>query len=415
MAQLRASLLSPQGFQIATASIAFHAVEQGNKRQNMNLSLVHAPHPHVHYAALTTTNAFRSPSVAFLREKRNRGYAQTLLVNNKISNAASQYGDANLRQLQEQLSALLRVDTEAIIPISTGIIGWRLPMAEINAALSPLVARLGEGSFVDFATSIMTTDRFVKARSCEYEDGRIVAACKGAGMVEPRLNTMLAFFFTDIAFTNRELHHALSCASKESFEKISVDGDQSTSDIVMIQSSGLVKRKNLQQFTRHLSRLAQELALDIVRNSEGAGHIIMVTVKGAASRRSAEKLARFLLHSRLVTTAIAGNDPNVGRVIARVGQYCGSEKEKIDFRRVRITIESNLVFEKGYFLLNPKVETSISQSLREKEWDSHINGYPIIKAPVELIVDLGAGNKSATLYGPDLTKEYVHINSDYRT
>ena len=399
---------------MAVCDISFQAPEQHQQTHAMSMALAASSVP-THYAALTTRNAFRSPSVEYLQGRKNKGQVQALLVNNKISNAGSKTGYANMTRLQQRLSSLLHVEHHAVVPLSTGIIGWTLPINEMVRALPSLVARLGSDSFVDFARAIMTTDRFVKVRSCTFEEGSIVALCKGAGMIEPNLHTMLVFFFTDIVSSNRELYRILCQAVAESFMQISVDGDQSTSDVVMMQSSNIIKQKNSRQFVQRIGELAEALALDVVRNGEGAGHIVKVVITGARSIREGKELAKCLLYSRLVATAIAGNDPNLGRLIARIGQYFGEKRKKIDFVRVGIAIESHSVFARGHFVLTPIVEEKIADAFRKKGWDSQVNGYPIMKPPIEIVVQLGRGHASACAYGTDLTKEYVHINADYRS
>lgn len=415
--QLRSSTAVPCGFDVAVGAISFVAEEQGGQRHDMDFALVHSRTPATPYAALTTTNTIASPSVSYLQQRAGRGVLQTLFVNNKISNVGSRSGHENLLCIQQQIGGLLQVSPHSVLPVSTGVIGWSLPMPGITAELPALTQRLGTDSFVDVAQSIMTTDRFPKLRSVACGDGVLLGVCKGAGMVEPNLNTMLVFFFTDISFSNRELAHALRDAVRGSFGAISVDGDQSTSDIVMIQSSQLVPKVDRRQFTASLTELAHQLALDVVCNGEGVGHLIQIKVRGAPNKSEARNLARFLLNSRLVTTAIAGNDPNVGRLAARIGQYFGTIRraKRVHTHRIRIFFESQLVFEHGHFCLTPQVEEMLNRRLVEKSWDSRVCGYPIKKEAVEIDIDLQSGTGAAVVYGGDLTAEYVHINADYRS
>lgn len=415
--QLRTSTVAPRGFDVAIGAVSFVAEEQGKQQYDMNLALVHSRVPATPYASLTTTNAIASPSVTHLRKRAGRGVLQTLFVNNKVSNVGSQSGEDNFLCIQQQVGELLEVPRRSVLPVSTGVIGWSLPMQKIANELPVLTKKLGANSFVDFAQAIMTTDRFPKLRSVACGDGVLLGVCKGAGMVEPNLNTMLVFFFTDISFSNRELACALREAVGDSFGAISVDGDQSTSDIITIQSSCLAPKMNRKQFTASLTELARQLALDVVRNGEGVGHLMQVKVSGARSKSEARNLARFLLNSRLVATAIAGNDPNVGRLIARIGQYFGTVRhsKKVDARRIRILMESQSVFENGHFCLTPQMEATLNRQLADKSWDNRAHGYPIRKEAVEIAIDLRRGNGTATVYGGDLTAEYVHINADYRS
>lgn len=416
MEQLRSSVRTPAGFQVAVGRIAFAATEQGGAKQHMNMALVHAPTAPTSYAALTTTNSVVSPSVAFLRHRSGRGGVQTVLVNNKISNVGSRTGTENFARIQGRLGECLGVKRESVVPISTGVIGVGLPLPEMMRELTPLTKRLGQDSLVDFAQAIMTTDRFVKARSVACDGGTLVGVCKGAGMVEPNLNTMLVFFFTDISFSDRELSRMLRVAVAESFGRISIDGDQSTSDIVMIQSSRMRPTTGRRAFTHRLTELATQLALDTVRNGEGVGHIVEVVVKRARSTAEAHALARFVLGSRLVATAIAGNDANVGRLIARVGQYFGTvARRRIPVRQIHIYVESHIVFERGHFVMTPSLERLITDRLVSKGWATNAEGYPVPKPPVEICIDLEAGRCSGMVYGGDLTAEYVHINADYRS
>ena len=416
LTRLRESIRAPQGFRVAVGEIAFAVAERGGTRQTMNLALVHSGNRATSYAALTTTNRLASPSAAYLRQRGGGGHMQTVLVNNKISNVGSKTGAANFSNIRQRLAELLNVDSRSALSVSTGVIGWTLPIEEIIDTLPSLVERLGQDGFVDFARAIMTTDRFVKARVTAVGGGTLLGVCKGAGMVEPNLNTMLVFLFTDLSFSNRQLNRMLRAAVAESFGRITVDGDQSTSDIVMIQSSNALPHGNERQCAERLTELCHQLAMDTVRNGEGVGHVVEMRIIRARTTADAAALARYMLNSRLVATAIAGNDPNVGRIIARVGQYFAPRRRRaVDMRKVRMYIESQLVFADGHFILTSERERAIAADLTAKGWDAAVVGYPIPRPAVHITVDLGNGNGNATAYGGDLTPEYVHINADYRS
>ena len=298
-------------------------------------------------------------------------------------------------------------------------------LPKIHTALQPTTA-------LGLADSILTTDRYAKIRGRTIPippaggrtaaTGRITGICKGAGMVEPSLATTFAFFLTDIDWSNAELHSMLRPAIAESFNALSIDGDQSTSDVALILTTrrrpapraGKPRRDLYRRCAAALRDVACELAEDLVRGGEGVSHLVRVDVRGTRSRRQAVELGRYILQSRLCATAIAGNDPNSGRFAARVGSF--QSPAPLDLRAMTIHLGPTLLYGNQTIHANPKIEKEAAAYLRARQWDPLGAGaYPSQTPAVDLIVDFHRGPGRATVLGGDLTSEYVHINGDYRT
>jgi glutamate N-acetyltransferase/amino-acid N-acetyltransferase len=293
-----------------------------------------------------------------------------------------------------------------VFPSSTGIIGVPLPFEKITAALPTLVsaARADQESVMAFARAIMTTDTRPKLASAQVKVGRsdftVLGIAKGSGMIHPNLATMLVYLFTDIEASPAVLRKVLGAAVDASFNRISVDGDTSTNDTVLLLASGASRcnasdSATLKKFSIAVTDICKDLANQIVTDGEGVKHVIELTVDGARTDAEADRVARTIGHSQLVKTAWAGADPNWGRILAAAGR----SGVMLDPNKVRISIGHDEVFRRGVAL--PFDHEEVHKTMLQPR-------YPIR-------VTVGAGKGKSHLLTTDLTAEYVHINADYST
>jgi glutamate N-acetyltransferase/amino-acid N-acetyltransferase len=320
---------------------------------------------------------------------------------------------------------LLGFPPAAVLPSSTGIIGWRLPVDGMLAALPQAVASLASDSVLPAAENIVTTDRYPKVRSASVAGGRIVGIAKGAGMIEPNLATLLVFLLTDLAVSRETLRAMLGRAVDASFNCISVDSDTSTSDTVVAASSGRVRCPDLPAFETALATVCRDLAEDVVRNGEGVHHVMRVHVKGAPDQTLAHSLGKAVINAPLFKCAVAGNDPNVGRLIQAIGKHVGACAPGLDLTALRASLGGIEIFARGSFQLDPAKEEALCAHLRKTELYASApprNGvftppvdFPAHERGVEIELDLGAGPAAATVLGGDLTHEYISENADYRS
>jgi glutamate N-acetyltransferase/amino-acid N-acetyltransferase len=406
----------PAGFSVSTARLAFTPAERPTlEPYRMNLSLILADEPTERFGAVFTKNAFPGAPVIIGREKMGERALQGLLINNKIANVRAKTGVADAQRLAASLGRELEVDGELLLSVSTGIIGWALPVPEMEAVLPELVAGRHGGSALDVAEAIMTTDSFPKARRVPVGNGSIVGIAKGAGMIEPNMATMLVFLLTDVTVEREALRGALARAVEPTFNAISVDSDMSTSDMAVLMSSGVHPAIPEDEFAGRLQELCGLLASDVVRNGEGTGHVTEVTVEGLASNEEAKAAAKAVVNSPLVKTAIYGNDPNVGRLLSSLGDHLGNRGVTPDPREVTIDLGGQRVFASGAFTLDREKEIFLSDYLKAAALNPRLKGYPQHQRRVAIRIACGNGAGRATVLGSDLSDEYVHENADYRT
>jgi len=406
----------PEGFRASTGRLTFTPQERPTQEPyRMNLSLLLADEPTEVFASVLTRNAFPGAPILLARKRMGERAVRGVLVNNKISNVCTASGVEDAERLLEELSRLVDIPATQLFSVSTGIIGWALPVADMVRALPPTVAALHTGSAVDFARGIMTTDGFPKVRSAKAGTGSIIAFAKGAGMIEPNMATMLVFIATDVSLPREEAQAALSEVTARTFNRISVDSDQSTSDMALLLSSGKRGSVSRSQFTESLFEVCERLAEDIVRNGEGTGHVIRVSVSGMRDESVAAAAGKAVINSPLVKTAIYGNDPNVGRIVSALGDFAGNSGVEVDRSRLSIRLGSWEVFSKGVFHLDRDNEVSLSSYLQEAAMNPRIKGYPQHDGRVDIQIDFGLGSEGAVVFGSDLSHEYIQENADYRT
>ena len=313
LSYLEEKAVLPEGFHAGSISFSFQPAERVSaKEQTMRLTALLLDDPTASFGAVFTKNAFPGHPVALAKELLDNEVCSGVVINNKISNVACPGGKEDSEEIIEAAKDVFRCGG-FLFPSSTGIIGWRLPVKDIIENLSPLKASLQSRSILSAACGIMTTDRFPKVRSVNLGEGRIVGICKGAGMIEPNLATMLVFIVTDIRISRDDIREMLPAVCSTTFNRISVDGDQSTSDSVFLFSSNKKPPVKREVFQSALTELCRDLSEDLVRNGEGTAHVIEVAVSGAEDESMAAGIGKSLVNSPLTKAAIYGNDPNVGR------------------------------------------------------------------------------------------------------
>ncbi|PYQ98192.1 MAG: ornithine acetyltransferase [Acidobacteria bacterium] len=390
---------TPRGFRAAGVSAGIKA------NGGLDLALLVCDGP-AQAAAVFTTNLALAAPVVVSREHlaRSGGIARAVIVNSGCANACT--GDEGMqaaRDMAAETARLVHCPAEQVLVASTGVIGVALPIDRIRGGLPVAFGALGADQGAMAARAIMTTDPFPKEAAAQVViDGRDVTIggmAKGSGMIEPMLATMLGFVTTDAAVPKALLDRALREAAGDTFNAITVDGECSTNDCVMLLANGasgvVVDEMRYATFAAGLTAVCRELALGIVRGGEGATKLVTVIVAGAASSGEARKAAKAIANSLLVKTAIHGGDPNWGRLIA----VAGRAGVAFELSRAAVMIGSTVLFENG----RPYDEASplAAEYLKGKD--------------LTVSVDLGAGGASSTVWTCDLSAEYVRINADYRT
>jgi glutamate N-acetyltransferase/amino-acid N-acetyltransferase len=423
-AWLSTQAILPAGFRVGTTRFEFVPAEVP-KPATMNLTLIALDKPTSDFAAVFTRNALPGAPVIIGRRRLNEQSLGAIVVNNKISNVCAPDGVATAERLCAGVAGALGLTPSQILPSSTGVIGWRLPIEAMLAAVPKAAAAVGESSLFDAAQAIMTTDLYPKIRRARVGQGSIVGIAKGAGMIEPNMATMLVYLLTDLAIPRASLRRLLPLVVAPSFNCISIDTDTSTSDTVALLSSGAVPCEDEDAFARALATVCADLAEDVVRNGEGVRHVMRVSVHGSPSDALAHALGKAVINAPLVKCALAGNDPNVGRIIMAIGKHVGIHAPEVNLANLRIALGGKTIFERGSFRLDPAIEKELVAHLKGAELyrtAPPADGvfHPTVDFPphercVELDIDLGCGSASATVLGADLTHEYVSENADYRS
>lgn len=379
-------------------------VRAGIRKKRPDLGLIVAPDG-ASAAAVFTKNKFQAAPVTLSKTalKASGGRVKAVVVNAGCANAITGTEGTNAaKRVRARTTELLRCSESEVFLASTGVIGVVLPDAKIRTSLPDAVSRLSAGGVDAFSHAILTTDVGPKVAQAAFtlggKRGRLVGVAKGAGMIHPNMATMLAFVMTDAHLTPATLQKSLRAAVDGSFNAISVDGDTSTNDTVLVMASGKLgnaKHADLTDFQRALDKLCRELAWMIVRDGEGAIRVMEVEVTGGKTDRDAKLAAHAIATSPLVKTALHGGDPNWGRILAAVGR----SGARFNVKRVSFTA--------GPVTL---VRDGSPAAYREKD-----AAKVFARERVPLHVDLGAGTGRAVILACDFGHDYVSINADYRS
>ena len=396
---MASGVTAPRGFRAAGIAAGIKA------SQALDLALV-VSETTARAASVFTTNRAVAAPVVVSREHlaRSGGAARAIVVNSGCANACTgAEGLQAARDMASDTAQLVGCPVEQVLVASTGVIGVALPMDKVRAGLPVAARALGADQGSAAARAIMTTDPFPKEAATTIRLGTsevsIGGMAKGSGMIEPMLATMLAFVTTDAAAPQPLLERALADAVADTFNAITVDGECSTNDCVMLLANGAsgvtIDDGAYSGFVNGLSADCRELALGIVRGGEGATKLVTVVVTGAASPADARRAAKAIANSPLVKTAIHGGDPNWGRLIA----VAGRAGVAFELERASVMIGSTVLFKDG----RPYDESA-------PEAAEYLKGTDLTVA-----VGLGAGGAASTVWTCDLSAEYVRINADYRT
>lgn len=377
-----------------------------------DLALIHSPSP-ARSAAVFTTNQVKGAPVVVSMEHARTGALQAIMASSGCSNVCTgERGIRDAREMVKQAAELLRIPPSHVLIAATGVIGQPLPMDKVRAAIPKLVKSLSPQGGREAAEAIMTTDtrRKEAALRCEV-GGRTVTLggmAKGVGMLEPHLATMFCFVTTDAAVARGALDPVLRRAVDRSFNRITVDSDQSTSDTVAVIANGLAENapldkgaRGMRDFAVALDALVERLARMLVQDGEGATKLVSVTVRGAASRRDALVAARSVANSPLVKTAINGADPNWGRIMMALGKAAARvEQDKVSIAFGGEDGQTERLVERGMLREGVRLE-------RVRE----IMG----RQALDITIDLGIGRGEERVWTCDLSEEYVRINGKYTT
>jgi glutamate N-acetyltransferase/amino-acid N-acetyltransferase len=361
-------------------------------------------------AAVYTKNVVKAAPLIITKEHLKNGHARAILANSGNANACAPDGEMNALRSCRAVASAMGLDETDVIVASTGVIGQRLPVEVIENGAEELVSELSYGGSPDAAAAIMTTDLVMKECAVEIEISgkpvRIGGIAKGSGMIHPNMGTMLAFLTTDCAVSAPMIDCLLKGAANVSFNRISVDGDTSTNDMLCLLASGLAGNDEItgpgaeyDAFAEALNSLCVELAKMLAADGEGATHLITCRIRGAADELDAETRSKSVISSTLTKAAIFGADANWGRVLCAMG-YSGVE---FDPDSISVAFESNaghiIVCENGCGL--PFDEDMAKKILTEHD--------------VTIDIALNSGAAECTCWGCDITYDYIKINGDYRT
>jgi len=385
-------MILPAGFRYAAAYAGIRKVAKDD------LALIVSDTPASAAAVFTQNRVVAAPvelSRTHLRESRGR--VRAFLVNAGNANCATRTGERVALESVRVTAKTLGVEETQVLPASTGVIGVEMNGRLVVDAMPELVAALRADSFDAVAAAIMTTDTRPKTAFAQMKKASIAGIAKGSGMIQPRMATTLGFVMTDVVASPAELKAALKKAIAVSFNRISVDGDTSTNDMVAVMANGASGFKPAARaLEAGLIEVLESLAKQIARDGEGARKFVTIDVEGAATERDAETIARTIANSPLVKTAIAGSDPNWGRVLAAAG-YSGI---KFDPRKTDIFMQGIAVCRSG--LAADFSEAELTRKLDESE------------CLVRFVIR-GGGRGRARFWTCDLTEEYIRINASYRT
>lgn len=394
------SIITPAGFKVA-------GIHSGVKYKRNDLGMIYSEVP-ANAAAVYTLNAIQAAPIQVTKESiAEEGKLQAIIVNSGNANACTgEQGLKDAYDVRHIVAEHFGLAEHYVAVASTGVIGERLPVDQIIPSIKKLTPDTTDDSAMQFNESILTTDTVSKTTCYQaIIDGKTVTvagSAKGSGMIQPNMATMLAFITTDANVDATSLNLALKEVTDKTFNCITVDGDTSTNDTVMVMASGMAENNGLHPehdewpvFVKLIQQTCEDLAKMIARDGEGATKLIQVDVTGAVDHQQAIKVAKSIVGSSLVKTAIFGKDVNWGRIIVAAG-YSGAE---INPETIDMSIGPILL------LKNSQPVTYV-----EEEAVAYLN-----KDTIKIVVDLNNGTGTGTCWGCDLTYDYVRINASYKT
>jgi len=386
-----------------------HVGVKTNKTDKKDLALIVSDRD-CSAAAVYTRNVVKAAPLIVTKENLSNGRARAVIVNSGNANACAPEGEENARRMCSAAASELGICETDMIVASTGVIGQRLPIAVIEGGVAELVSKLSYDGSKDAAAAIMTTDLAMKELAVELEIGgkavRIGGVAKGSGMIHPNMGTMLAFLTTDCAINPEMIQRALIRAANISFNRVSVDGDTSTNDMLSLCANGMAGNDEItapgedyDAFAEALNALCIELAKMMAADGEGATHLIICRVRGARSESEAETLSKSVISSTLTKAAIFGADANWGRVLCAMG-YSG-----VDFDPGGVSV----AFESAGGSI------TVCENGRGVSFDESFAKKILTERDVTIEINMGAGTAECVCWGCDITYDYIKINGDYRT
>jgi len=398
--------LTVAGFRLGTAYAQVKASASVRTRPDVMLLKADVA---CHAAAVLTQNKVRAACIDLAQQclSTQADQIRAIVANSGNANACTgQQGQQNAQGMLEAAAQALGVETQHVLSASTGVIGEHLPMQRIQQGIHAAAQQLHAAHWQDAAQAILTTDTFAKHASCEFsiagQSYRMTGIAKGSGMIHPNMATMLSFVATDAPVHHVDLQAMLQDIADNSFNSISVDGDTSTNDCLYVLSSGIalgakaLMASELQQFKNVLQGLCIDLAQMIVRDGEGVTKFVSIVVKGALSTQQARTVGRSIATSPLVKTALAGQDANWGRIMAAIG----NSGEAVRADHIHIFADDVHICQAG--VVHPDyLDVAGMAVFAQNEFT--------------IVVALGLGDASATVWTGDLTHEYIRINAEYRT
>ena len=407
MAKLPVSPLAPASFPDLPVikGVRFAAAEAGVKYSNRKDVMLALLDPGTTLAGVFTRSATRSANVLDCQTKigKDRSTGAAIVVNSGNSNAfTGRAGEGSVAAICDAVASATGLTADRVFTSSTGVIGERLPHDRIIAKIDELNANLSDSAIQMAADAIMTTDTFPKGSAAEIQVNgkpvKIAGIAKGSGMIAPDMATMLVYIFTDAKIARADLQAMLSALTDVTFNNITVDSDTSTSDTLLLAATGAsgADVTGNDDFRNALHKVMLDLAHQVVRDGEGATKFVEVEVTGAASNADARTHALAIANSPLIKTAIAGEDPNWGRVVMAIGKSgAAADRDLLSIRFGDI-----LVAEKGW----------VSPDYSEEQGATYMK-----QQDLKIGVDLGLGGGTATVWTCDLTHQYIAINADYRS
>ncbi len=390
-----------------TANGIHCGIRKNKIKKDLSLIVSEAP---AAAAAVYTTNLVKGAPLTVTKNNIANGYARAIICNSGNANTCNAGGEQIAMDMCDLVGKALNMDATDVVVASTGVIGQPLDIAPIAAGMDELAKGLSADGSDSAAEGIMTTDTIKKSVAVEFEiDGkicRIGGIAKGSGMIHPNMATMLVFITTDIAISPAMLQKALSGDIADTFNMVSVDGDTSTNDMVVVLANGLAGNNeitedndNFKTFMKALNTVTVQLCRMIAGDGEGATKLLECSVSGALDIPTAKTVAKSVICSSLLKAAMFGADANWGRVLCAIG-YSGA---KVDVNKVGVSFKSN------------KGEIEVCRDGAGVEFSEEIAKEVLLEKEIEIIITLGDGNGVATAWGCDLTYDYVKINGDYRT